>query len=330
MATAIIVIFTLLHTAASAQAQSLSSEPAPHTIDPLKNYSRFLDSLDKADPYSIKKATEAYLRDIPTLDRASRDMAFLEFLTFYTGVCSAICAKLSERFDAEISHFPSEERWKLDLNTLFCSPAFERTLNENGMHAVLDLNEGARVDQIPEYVLTRFVDFVSPPLSEFLEFRGPELKEPWCGDGEIGISRRELAARVRKWECYIEDYPASPLRENAQSLFKWYFSSFTGGQSNSPVFCNTFRSDREPSEYKASDEDFAIFSDYAKRYPNGFVGPIMKALTALMSESKLTWTPAISEFLKEADAEIEKAFPSSEIAKRHWLEHGQYLTVESP
>lgn len=141
---------------------------------------------------------------------------------------SAMEAKFLEEF---YTHFSGGEDQTPDavLNQK------SRTLKEGNLE-FWEIGEGyAEIRTEADYYKNIFDGKVTQDYNQYINLLAEDNKELWQGDAAIAISWENLGKRVINWENFLNKYPASNFRKNAEENFALYRYGFLIGLDNTPV-----------------------------------------------------------------------------------------------
>jgi hypothetical protein len=258
------------------------------SADLLIQFRKYLDNLPKSELASISHASNEFRKSFPSASPEIRDMAFVEFRSFYYNVINHYYEifgnnqELINKLNDNKNDDPRVRNLKL-------------TLDQNGLR--LSKTEGGYyIDEKPDYLYNNFKNFVSNDINEFLLIRSKELEEGFSEDAKLLISFKALGDRITIWEKYLNKYPASPLAAEAKFSYHLYLNTFLTGLDNSPVTKdNVFLPEMKN-----------VYSDYIQKNYNSESGKIVEKFFSIISKNNFRLTSSLDDFYDENQIESMK------------------------
>jgi hypothetical protein len=92
------------------------------------------------------------------------------------------------------------------------------------------------LDVLPDYFYDSFSNRVSASVKQYLFIRKTELAQGFTEDTGLLISFDELYKRVKRWEKFLNDYPNTVYRAQAEDNYTTYLETLLTGMDNSRIF----------------------------------------------------------------------------------------------
>ncbi|THF73056.1 hypothetical protein [Cohnella fermenti] len=108
--------------------------------------------------------------------------------------------------------------------------------------------------------LKRFDANVSPAMKDYIALLAAESDNKTAADGGLVISWDELASRTLAAEQYVTNYPDSPEKEAATTLYLRYLTNLLYGLDNTPIF--------DYNTYKILPEITDLYKKIASEHPD--------------------------------------------------------------
>jgi len=175
-------------------------------LSPEIEFSKFISTLDKNNPFSISKATAKYQSLYrPIKDQTVRSQDYRQWFKFYEEVI-----QVQNKMTAKKNDQLLDEYTKPTVETKNWISA----LKYHGL--TLELEEGLYyVGMDYAYLVRNFSKFLPAWHSEFNRFIAMEIKEG-------AISDEKVAKRTRMWENYLKKYPGTENQSLIQEKIKIY------------------------------------------------------------------------------------------------------------
>lgn len=251
------------------------------TKDLLKEYNKYINSLDTESEESIGLAAEKYAVLFAQANMGICDSAFVLFDHLYGEVEN----KLNERLekDESLFDFPCIDFDSLGREMPFDKRfvAFKKRLEKNGFR--IECPEGmTQIVQNRSFLKPRFYKCISPLMKEFLGGVQKERDEFFNYDAGIVISAQSYVDRLVWWDEFDRKYPDFILSKKAKANQIVLFTYFLIGMDNTPVIGYSID---ENGVVKTGGLDDYFAKAYAylnKKYPasplNGLVSPYKMAV----------------------------------------------------
>jgi hypothetical protein len=121
----------------------------------------------------------------------------------------------------------------------------------------------------PYHYYNIFKGKVTDDYEYFLKNEAKENTVLYSADAGILISPKEVGNRVLTWEKFIEQYPKSPLLEQATTLYQEYCYDYLMGMENTRTI--------DYSEGRLESENKSEFKRFMSKNPNSRTTKIIKA-----------------------------------------------------
>ncbi len=243
--------------------------------DLLKDYKKFIASLDSKSEKSVTLAAEKYAELFSGAHQGLCDSAYVVFDQLYEKIEGGLNEKLMNNsffedfpcitFDSlGVKEEPFEKKYV----------PFRKSIEKNGFR--IDCPEGmVEIGQNRSFVSKHFYAFVSPVMKQYLEGLRKENDEVFSVDAGIVISPQQYADRLVWWEDFNKKNPNFMLSENAQSIQRYLFTFFLLGMDNTPLI-NHYTDDNgvEKQELDSYFEDAYTYLN--KKYPNSDLNALVK------------------------------------------------------
>lgn len=283
-----IVILTV--SCGSPEAENTPGEAKTTTDTPvettylLQEYETYLSSLDTNSEKSVSEAADKYTKLFSKADRKVCDSAFVVFHNLYE--------KIENRLDYEVYTSPVYAELPCAL------------IDDNGKELPMDKRLSALENRIKKhgfkiecregypgiagdraYIATRFYQFVSPEMKEFLEGLRKEKEQHFAVDAGIAITEKEFADRLVWWENFNAKHPDFILAKRAKFIQTYLFTFFIIGMDNTPSI--NYPVDENGVEKIELDTYFVKAYTYLdKKYPKSKSNQLVKAFVATVQKNE--------------------------------------------
>jgi len=248
----------------------------------LDEYIFLIDSLSVFDISSIKVLKNYVTNNIFESDELA-DSAYYLFLEFFYASANNLTDSLETKYPSLVKKLyvreeDSEVREFLGL------------LDECGLD--LFSTEGYfYVDVQLDFFNESFKDNSSPSLKTFLQLRDSELKSAFSEDAMLLISFNELADRIYNWEKYLNDYPETKMKNEANYFFEIYLETFLTGMDNTRLFDSESRI--LLPEVKRS------YESYINNHADTKSGKIIQEYYEILKRNQFEYSGSIDDILKK-------------------------------
>ncbi len=192
-----------------------------------KSFKNYIDKLDNDSLTSIPFALD-YIKTCIPIESANLDSAFLLFnIKFYT-IVNKLTVSIDTKYKTIMGQFAN------DSNTVELK-SFKDNLAACGVD-ILSSEGMYYLDVVSDFFYENFKNRVSPGVAGFLFIRKDELKQGFSEDAGLVISFDELYGRIKSWERFINKFPNTIFKEEANSYYQMYLSTLITGMDNSRVF----------------------------------------------------------------------------------------------
>lgn len=273
----------------------------------VKEYSKYVNSLKPNNFRNITLALNYYQKHFNNLSQEEKDYGYLVFREFYYKVDSVYANILGTgdpNFEPEnkIYHRCCYPEFEKDVQVI----EFKKSLAENGFTIGFGSEPGYFLSEFPGYMLGKFENYVSPVISDFLKLRDVDLNKPAYYDVYIWITETEMGERIKNWDKYIENYPNSPLLENAKNEMNIYLNDFLGlylpfviGNPASDEWCEVFDTDG-----KLLERGKTIYLKLIDECGNSNLGNLLREYYEVLEKTGFIRNSVAKEFLRKKGFEI--------------------------
>ena len=248
----------------------------------LDEYISLLDSLNVYDISSIKILRNYVINKLYVSDELA-DSAYYLFMDFFYTSAKNLTDSLEIKYPNLI-----EKLYKHEEDSEVRE--FLGLLDDCGLDLVVA--EGYfNLEIQPDFFYETFNHNSSPSLKTFFQLRDRELKNAFSKNAILLISFNDLANRINNWEKYLNDYPDTKFKNEANYFFKIYLETFLTGMNNSKLF------DRESGillpEIKQSYESYIINHADTKS------GMIIQEYYEILKRNQFKYSDSINYILKK-------------------------------
>ncbi|MFC2104689.1 hypothetical protein ACFLS4_04975 [Bacteroidota bacterium] len=253
----------------------------------LDEYISLIDNLNVYDISSIK-VLKNYVINKLCVSGELADSAYHMFLEFFYTSANNLTDSLEIKYpDLTKKLYRHEEDSEVR--------EFLGLLDDCGLD--LFMTEGYfYVDVQPDFFYEIFKDNSSPSVKTFLQLRDRELKNTFSEDAMLLISFNELADRIYNWEKYLNDYPDTKLKNEANYFLKIYRETFLTGMDNTRLF------DRESRillpEVKQS------YESYIENHADTKSGMIIQEYYEILKRNQFEYSDSIDYILKKYNLDL--------------------------
>ncbi|OFX90084.1 MAG: hypothetical protein A2W99_17310 [Bacteroidetes bacterium GWF2_33_16] len=269
---------TVVSESVKSEAQVIEKE----VLTNLDEYITLIDSLNVYDISSIKVLKNYVINKIYVSDELADSAYYLFMEFFYTSAKNL-------RDSVEIK-YPNliEKLYKHEEDSEVRE--FLGLLDDCGLD--LYTTDGYfNVEIQPDFFYETFKDNSSPSLKTFLQLRDRELKNAFSKNAILLISFNDLAHRIYNWERYLNDYPDTKLKNEANYFLKIYRETFLTGMDNTRLFDTESRILLH--EVKQS------YESYIKNHADTKSGMIIQEYYEILKRNQFKYSDSINYILKK-------------------------------
>lgn len=247
----------------------------------LELFKQYLRGLNNNDAASIPYAMD-YIRTCLPPDMPQRDRVIVLFNLKFLTVLNNINNVLPTKYESVTKLYDADSK-SLKLK------AFRDNLAACGI-GIFQTEGNDYLDVLPNYFYNDFKDRVSAGVKEYLSIRRVELAEGFSEDAGLLISYQQLYQRVKRWERFLHDYPATVYTTQAENYYKMYLGTLLTGMDNSPVFTDG---------YSLSAEVKNIYEQAMNDDPASRTAKIITPYYTMLMHYGFGMNDSVSVFLKE-------------------------------
>lgn len=246
------------------------------------SFKEYIAGLKDDDAASIPYALD-YIKTCLPPGMAERDSVMLLFNVKFFKVTNALSDKLETRYAAMVKLYDAGSKsYKLKI--------FQNNLKACGI-GIFQTEGNDYLDVLPGYFYTNFKNRVSAGVREYLDIRREELAQGFSEDAGLLITYKQLYQRVKRWEKFLKDHPASVYKNEAENYYTTYLETLLTGMDNSPVF--------DGFDETLSPEVKAIYEQAILKDPESPSSKIITYYYGLLSRHDFRQNDSIAVFLKE-------------------------------
>jgi hypothetical protein len=279
-----ICLIAMLVCASPSLAVDPSDDPAGDKASSVLPYKQLLDGLDASDPKSIETALLQYHQSISEGAQEQRDNAFLAFRQFFYEVIESL----------------NKQFW-VDQNNpdISVENIKERIIKEMGDYrkwlTVFESEGYFSVFENENVLLDTFYHNISAPIHRFLVLRSIEMREVFQVDAALRIDLIEIGRRYIQWEDYLQQYPDSPLVEDAREFHRIYLSSLLTGTGNSRILDVGETETKQEHHRRVS---FA-YRQLMEKFPNSRLASLLTRYLPWLEQGQFIVTKEVETFLRQ-------------------------------
>lgn len=166
--------------------------------DPFKDFKSYMEQAD--NPAEVKAYLDELMEDA---DADTSDKLIIEYLNYMDGIVAG-------------------------------STAYPKEVLESAGFKIISI-EGNDQPIIDYHFIDAYTGQLSQEMQDFTEFMVLNSDKPWAMDAGIIIPLTDLADRIALGEQFLVKYPDSAVKEQIQTLYRYYLQSFLGGLDNTPL-----------------------------------------------------------------------------------------------
>lgn len=140
---------------------------------------------------------------------------------------------------------------------------------------ILDRGEGYYDFRVnPYYWQEYFAPQMTAADQQFFKLKAQQNQTQYFYDAGIAIDWHTLGERAYSWEAYLEHYPNSFFKADAQQFYHMYLNDFLLGMDNTPTCCE--------AEGQIIDYAQQGFDEISKKYPSSVLAAKVKQYQQLI------------------------------------------------
>lgn len=263
--------------------EKAEKEELPQSRDLLKEYERYVSSLDTVKEQSVTLATQKYVELFSKSDGKLCDSAFVVFHKLYekielnlntTVYDDAVSEELTcGMTDDNGNEIPPDQRLV----------SLEKRMKKHGFR--VECWEGyAGIAGERAFIATHFYPYISPVMKEYLEGLRNERDHLLGMDAGISVSEAAYVKRLVWWDEFNRKHPDFILAKRAKSTQMYLFTYFLIGMDNTPAI--NYQVDENDVERMELDAYFVKAYAYLnKKYPASPINALVKTYAAAVQKN---------------------------------------------
>ena len=274
-----LVCILLVAGCASSPSRTNYNEKNKDTIS-AQRFETFLDEYMLKEMSDISKIISYYKSQADEMTQEERDQCFVFIYRYFEKLVDAYNDVAFDSGVIQQKFWDSKEVWgKYGVSTIS--------------------NEGYCFGMVScIYLESRFKDYVSKDILDFLVIRGKEQQQVFQWDGAIEISRKDLAQRCIVWEDYRKMHPESLLGMDAHELHRIYVSALLSGTVHTHVYLPSSY-DEEWKNSPQVEEIRSVYRWLMSEYPQNELSQLLKEYLPLLEKVGWSDDPSVEAFLEE-------------------------------
>jgi len=247
-----------------------------------ESFKKYINGLNDKDPASIPFALD-YIETCISPNLAEKDSVLLLFNVKFYKVSNTLSDSLETKYANVLKRMedkPNSQKPK----------ALTGNLKACGI-GIFSTEGNYYLDILPDYLYENFQTRVSDAAKSYLLIRKEELKKGFSEDAGMLISFDELYQRVKRWEKFLNHYPANVYVGQANDYYTDYLETLLTGMDNSRVFdmdSNILLPEVKTIYEKAIQED-----------PDSKTSQLISSYYNFLSRHDFKQTDSVDVFLKE-------------------------------